>query len=452
VPSALIVDDDATHLSALAQLVEREGFTTHTAETLAAARAAIADEHPDVVLIDLVLPDGSGLDLMREGQPNGGVEAVLITGNASVESAVAALRAGVIDYLTKPIDLPRLKAVLANVARTIEYRTEIGTLRGELRKLGRFGRMIGGSAPMQRVYDLVGKVAPTDASVLVVGESGTGKELVAETVHELSRRRRGPFLAVNCGAVSPTLIESELFGHERGSFTGAAQRHRGHFERGSGGTLFLDEITEMPIELQVKLLRVLETGTVMRLGGDDPIAVDVRIVAATNRVPSEVVAEGRLRADLYYRLNVFPIDLPPLRARPGDVRLLAHAFLGALNEGEETRKRLSPRALEQLERHEWPGNVRELKNVVQRAFILADEEIGPGCLPEGFGAPTVSVETPAGAGVAAVRTGTTLAEVERQVILTTLEQLEGDKKRTAETLGISLKTLYNRLAVYKGRN
>ena len=233
------------------------------------------------------------------------------------------------DYLTRSIDLPRLKTVLANVARTLEYTSEIGVLRHELRKLGRFGPMIGASGAIQEVYDLIARVAPTEATVLVTGESGTGKELVAQTIQGLSRRRRGSFLAINCGAVSPNLIESELFGHERGSFTGAAQRHRGHFERASGGTLFLDEVTEMPMELQVKLLRVLESGQVLRIGGDQPVATDVRVVAATNRSPSQAVAEGRLREDLYYRLNVFPITLPPLRERPGDVTLLAEIPGGA---------------------------------------------------------------------------------------------------------------------------
>ncbi len=303
---------------------------------------------------------------------------------------------------------------------------------------------------MQRVYDLIGKVAPTDATVLVVGESGTGKELVAETIHELSRRKRGPFLAINCGAVSPTLIESELFGHERGSFTGATQRHRGHFERASGGTLFLDEITEMPIELQVKLLRVLETGMVMRIGGDEPLPTDVRVVAATNRSPQQAVADGRLREDLYYRLNVFPISLPPLREREGDVTLLAQHFLATLNEAEGTRKRLGAATLERLERSDWPGNVRELKNAVQRAFIMAEGEINAGCLPDDLGVPVVAATVPVDGASPALAVGTSLGEAERQLIEATLEHYKGDKKKTAEVLGISLKTLYNRLNQYRG--
>jgi DNA-binding NtrC family response regulator len=449
-PHALIVDDDVNHLRGLAELVEREGFTTRTAETLADAREALAERVPDVILVDLVLPDGSGLDVLTGVETNGRTDVVLVTGNASVESAVEALRTGVTDYLTKPIDLPRLKTVLANVARTLEFKSEIGTLRGELRKLGHFGRLIGASPAMQRVYDLIGKVAPTDASVLVVGESGTGKELVAETVYELSRRRRAPFLAINCGAVSPNLIESELFGHERGSFTGATLRHRGHFERASSGTLFLDEITEMPIELQVKLLRVLETGTILRIGGDDPIKVDVRIIAASNRSPSQAMSEGRLREDLYYRLNVFPIELPGLRERAGDVVLLAASFLDALNQAEGTQKRFSQPALDRLERHAWPGNVRELNNVVQRAFILAGDSIDVSVFPMELGTSTLQVTSLAEGDTAApIKVGAPLRDVERQVIVATLEQHGGDKKKAAEVLGISLKTLYNRLNLYK---
>jgi DNA-binding NtrC family response regulator len=450
-PEALLIDDDPNQLQGLAELVEREGFTTRTAGDVAAARNALAERMPDVVLADLVLPDGSGLDLLTVlEQDPGKTQLVLVTGNATVESAVEALRRGVTDYLTKPIDLPRLKTVLANVARMLDYTSEIGSLRDELRKLGRFGPMIGASRPMQEVYDLIARVSPTEATVMVTGESGTGKELVAQTIQGLSRRRRAPFLAINCGAVSPNLIESELFGHERGSFTGAAQRHRGHFERASGGTLFLDEITEMPIELQVKLLRVLETGQVLRIGGDTPVPTDVRVVAASNRSPSQSVIDGQLREDLYYRLNVFPINLPPVRDRPGDISLLAQYFLEALNTAEGTQKRFGPGTLERLERHDWPGNVRELKNAIQRAYIMAEDSIDPACLPIELGAPVVSAATLAGDnGGPVIKVGTSLSEAERHLILATLDHYAGDKKKTAEVLGISLKTLYNRLNVYK---
>ena len=446
---ALLVDDDPQQLSGLVALVEQQGFSTRSATSVAEARALLAERMPDVVLADLLLPDGRGLDLLEGVDGVVNTQLVLITGNASVESAVEALRLGITDYLTKPVDLARLTSVLANVSRTIELRSEIGALRGELRKLGRFGPMIGAASMMQGVYDLIGRVAPTDATVLIVGESGTGKELVAETVQSLSRRRRGPFLAVNCGAVSPNLIETELFGHERGSFTGAAQRHRGYFERASGGTLFLDEITEMPLELQVKLLRVLETGHVLRIGGDEPVPADVRVVAATNRDPAQALAEGKLREDLYYRLNVFPIVLPPLRERRGDITLLTRHFLELLNEAEGTTKAVAPDALARLERHDWPGNVRELKNVVHRAYIMADEEITAGCLPAELGA-AVMLDAAASEGTTpTLRVGTSLGEAERHLILATLAHYEGDKKKAAAVLGISLKTLYNRLNVYK---
>jgi two-component system, NtrC family, response regulator HydG len=450
---ALLVDDEPNTLAALAELVEQEGFTVSTAGTVGAAREAVHDRAPDVLLIDLVLPDGSGMDLLREIEPQSPTEVVLITGHASVDTAVEALRMGASDYLTKPLDIARLKTVLAHIARRRELRDEIDSLRGELRKLGRFGALVGASPGMERVYDLVARVAPTDATVLVTGESGTGKDLVAQTVHQLSRRRRAAFMPVNCGAISPSLIESELFGHERGSFTGADRQHRGYFERTSGGTLFLDEVTEMPLELQVKLLRVLETGTLMRLGGERPIAVDVRVVAATNRNPEQAVQEGKLREDLFYRLKVFPVHLPPLRERGDDVELLANHFLHELNTAEGTGKQLAQSALAQLRRYHWPGNVRELKNAMQRAYILADAEIQPECLPaeihQAAALPPDGGET--SGALLQVRVGSTIAEAERRLILATLDLCQGDKQRAAEVLGISAKTLYNRLNAYKAK-
>ncbi|MGE0521242.1 MAG: sigma-54-dependent transcriptional regulator, partial [Candidatus Binatia bacterium] len=282
--NALVVEDDRNSLAALRELVEREGFSVSGATSLSEARQVLANDPPALVLTDLVLPDGSGLELLEEA---GGAQVVLITGHASVDTAVEALRRGAADYLTKPLNIARLKAILANVARTSALQTEIGALRGELRKLGRFGPLVGSSAAMGRVYDLIAKVAPTDATVCIIGESGTGKEVVAQAVHQLSRRRAKPFVPVNCGAVAATLIESTLFGHEKGSFTGAERQHRGVFEQAAGGTLFLDEVTEMPPELQVRLLRALETGSVVRVGAEEPIAVDVRVVVATNRVPEQ---------------------------------------------------------------------------------------------------------------------------------------------------------------------
>jgi DNA-binding NtrC family response regulator len=440
---ALVVDDDIHSLSALAELVEAEGFDTSTADNLAQARLSLEKQMPDVVLSDLMLPDGRGTELLRELLEQPTVEVILVTGKATVETAVEALRLGAFDYLTKPIDLGRLKTLLARVKETRELKQEVSSLRAELRDLGRFGPMVGTAPTMQRVYDLIDKVAPTEATAFLVGESGTGKELAAETIHRLSKRRKGPYLPLNCGAISPTLIESELFGHEKGSFTGAQRQHRGYFERASGGTLFLDEITEMPIELQVKLLRVLETGRIMRVGGDREVEVNVRVVTATNRPPEDAVKDGKLREDLFYRLKVFPVPLPPLREREGDIDTLAHHFLHNLNRREGTQKRFAPETLERLRGHSWPGNVRELQNVVQRAFILGDQEITPDCLP-----PELSGEAPVAGPNLHLKVGTSLEDAERRLILATLDRYEGDKKATAEVLGISLKTLYNRLNQY----
>src|SRR5437867_9694565 len=380
---ALLVDDDVNFALGLAEVVSREGFSTKTAHTLKEAKAEISRAVPDVLLVDLHLPDGNGLELFKELETSPATEVVLITGQATVDTAVEAMRRGASDYLVKPVDFARVKQVLTNVARTRELKEQIGNLRGELRKLGRFGPLIGASPPMQRVYDLIAKVAQTDATVMLTGETGTGKELVAETVHSLSRRHKEPFLPINCGAVSPNLIESELFGHERGSFTGADRLHRGYYERAHRGTLFLDEITEMPSELQVKLLRVLESGKVTRIGGSEQIPVERPVIAASNRRPEEAVTAGKLREDLHYRLNVFPIHLPPLRERRDDVDLLAEHFLSQLNKEQGTSKDFTRPALQRLRTHNWPGNVRELKNLVHRAYILAEEHIGIDSLPLG---------------------------------------------------------------------
>ncbi len=439
---ALIVDDDRHVGLALAEWVRNEGFRVATAGSLAAARAEAEKVQPDLILLDLSLPDGSGLELLADGEAARQALVVVITAHATVETAVEALRLGAIDYLTKPADRARLSAVLANVARTRAYRTQIRELRGELRRLGRFGLLVGASPAMRAVYELIERVAPTDATVLVTGESGTGKELAARTLHALSRRADQPFVALNAAAISSQLTESELFGHERGSFTGADRARAGYFEAASGGTLFLDEITEMPAELQTRLLRVLETGSVTRVGSTRETPVDVRIVAATNRDPEEAVAEERLREDLLYRLNVFPIHMPALRERGEDVALLAEHFLTVCNEREGSAKRFAPGALEALGARRWPGNVRELENAVRRAFILADGEIGLDLMPA-RGAPA------RGAASLEVRVGTPLDEIERRVVLATLQACGGNRQRTAEQLGISPKTLYNRLKQYE---
>jgi two-component system, NtrC family, response regulator AtoC len=440
-PRALIVDDDPGFLAGLSELVKREGFAVQSVSSLEQARAELAANPPDILLVDLHLPGGSGLSLLDGLEPASAPEVVLITGAASVETAVDALRRGVADYLTKPVDFARVKMALGTVTRALEMRGQIGTLRGELRKLGRFGALVGASPPMQKVYDLISRVAGTDASILISGETGTGKELVAETLHGLSRRSKEVFLPVNCGALSAQLIESELFGHERGSFTGADRTHKGYFERADGGTLFLDEITEAP-DIQIRLLRALETSKITRVGGTEAVKVDVRVVAATSRRVDEAIAAGKLREDLYYRLNVFPILLPPLRERGDDVELLAEKFLSELNQAEGTAKHFTRACLERLRRHSWPGNVRELQNVVRRAFILAEADVGVDSLPLG-----VTEELAAASLV--TRLGTSIAEAERRLILATLEHCDGNKRKAADVLKVSLKTLYTRLNEYK---
>ncbi|MGB7481287.1 MAG: sigma-54 dependent transcriptional regulator [Burkholderiaceae bacterium] len=441
-PHVLIVDDVPNTREALKEIIVAEDCSVAQADGVRAAREQVVRQRPDVVLIDLKLPDGNGIDLFNELNCRPGVEIVLITGHASVETAVEALRLGAADYLTKPINLRRLQSLLARVPRTADLKHEIGELRGELRRLGHFGGMLGTSPAMQKLYNQIGRVAPTEATVLLLGESGTGKEMAAQTIHELSLRQKQPFLPVNCGAISPQLIESEIFGHEKGSFTGADRQHKGYFERASGGTLFLDEITEMPIELQVKLLRVLESGSFMRIGGHQELETDVRIIAASNRDPLEAVEQGVLRLDLYHRLNVFPLEIPPLRDRGDDIELLARAFLDEFNHAHGTAKRLAPDAAAALAGYHWPGNVRELRNHMQRAFILADRLIDAALL-----APSAVAAPPAGLTLS-IAVGTSLADADRQLIFATLDLCGGVKKRAADMLGISLKTLYNRLEEY----
>ena len=302
--------------------------------------------------------------------------------------------------------------------------------------------LIGRSSAIDAVLQLIARVAPTEATVLVCGESGSGKELVARSIHDLSARRSGPFVAINCGAVPPTLVESELFGHEKGSFTGAVGTHRGLIERAEGGTLFLDEITEMPLDLQVRLLRFLETRSFYRVGGREELRADLRVIAATNRNPGQAVRDGQLREDLLYRLAVFPIDVPPLRAREGDAALLGRHFLDNLNRAHGTDKRFSAAASATLRSHTWPGNVRELRNAVERAYILCDEivELEPETMPSNGVTNQAELRIPI---------GTRLADVERSLIEATLGHFMGNKRRAAEVLGCSLKTLYNKLAAYQ---
>ncbi|WKB54315.1 sigma-54-dependent transcriptional regulator [Eleftheria terrae] len=441
---ALIVEDDADSAEMMAALIASEGFTAATATSLRDARRQLALQEPDIVLLDLMLPDGSGMELFNEPETLANTEVVLITGHASLDTSIQALRLGAADYLIKPVNIKQLQGILSRVMRPSTLKAELADLKAEFERSGRFGLLWGRSAPMQRVYEQVARVSSTAVTVLITGESGTGKEVVAQTIHELSRRRKKPFLAVNCGAISPQLIESEIFGHEKGAFTGADRMHQGFFERAHGGTLFLDEITEMPLELQVKLLRVLETGTFMRVGSTQSQEADVRVIAATNRVPEQAVQQGKLREDLLYRLNVFPIHLPPLRDRTEDITLLAEHFLHEVCKREGENKRFGPQALEKMRGYRWPGNVRELRNVVQRVYVMEEGAIiGDDWLV--FDTP--AVQEPRGPYLS-VRVGTPLADVERSLILATLQHFGSHKEKTAAALGVSLKTLYNRLKEY----
>lgn len=478
---ALIVEDDHDAARMMAALIAEQKFTVATASSLRDARKQLALQRPEIILLDLQLPDGSGLDLYDTPELLGQSEVVLITGHATLQTSVQALRFGVADYLTKPISQKQLQSILSRVMKPGALRAEIGQLESKWLESGHFGPLWGRSEPMQQLYRQISRVAVTSISVFITGESGTGKEVVARAVHDLSRRRAHPFLAVNCGAISPTLIESEIFGHEKGSFTGADASHQGFFERAHGGTLFLDEITEMPLELQVKLLRVLETGTFMRVGSTQLRESDVRVIAATNRSPEQAVAQRKLREDLLYRLNVFPIEVLPLRLRADDVELLAEHFLQAVCEREGTpkakHKRFNAQALQRLRAYQWPGNVRELRNVVQRAYVMADGlTINDEWLPTNAGIPRSAEEAtaPLHSWAAApalldtasepsappssnsdtlpsirVALGTSIAETERQLILATLAHFEQHKERAAAALGISIKTLYNRLKEYE---
>jgi DNA-binding NtrC family response regulator len=474
-PHALVVDDDIDSAASLRALIAGERFTVAVAHNLRDARRQISLQQPDILLLDLRLPDGNGMDLLADPQLVANSEVVLCTGHASMETSIQALRLGAADYLVKPINLRQLQGVLSRITKPAVLKAEVADLAANLTESGHFGHLWGRSAAMKSIYEQISRVAGTSVTVFITGESGTGKEVVAQTVHELSRRRKQPFLAVNCGAISPNLIESEIFGHEKGSFTGAERQHQGFFERASGGTLFLDEITEMPLDLQVKLLRVLETGRFMRVGSTVSQEADVRIVAATNRLPHQAVALGKLREDLLYRLNVFPLELPPLRDRLCDVGLLAEHFLTGICEQEGQVRRFTPTALAQLATYRWPGNVRELRNAVQRAYVMASGELidqswlprsvdegasaarestfaAPGAGPQGKGA-APDLAPPPSSAVESITLpiGTSMAQAERLLMLATLRHCNHQKERTAATLGISLKTLYNRLKEYATR-
>lgn len=442
-PDALLVDDDTQYALALCELIEQEDFHVSICGTIEEALTHLESKVPDVVLVDIMLPDGSGIDLIRKIEALASHTRVLvITGHAAIDTTVAALRAGVEDYLTKPINLDQLRVRLNAIKTTISQHPP--QTYGKRRTLDQLGPLVGASTEMRELYASIENVAPTNMTVFLFGESGTGKELAAQAIYSLSTRSEQPFLALNCGAIPANLIATELFGHERGAFTDARAQHKGYFERADGGTLFLDEITDMPMELQVQLLRVLENRTITRLGGHTEIPVDVRVIAATNRHPREAVADGRLREDLLFRLMAFPIRLPPLRRRFGDITLLANNFLAEQNQNSAITKSLSPEAIDYIESSTWPGNVRELKNAIAHAYILADSVLLPEHFPE-----SIIMATEDDGHALHCMPGTPIDHFEKRYILATLEHHHGNKRRTAETLGISLKTLYNRLNDYQ---
>jgi len=442
----LVVEDDAAQRVGLQQLLRSWGFDADVASDGQEALVRVAAERPTIVLSDLVMPGMGGLDLLKSlhQQLENEITVVLLTAQGTVETAVEAIKQGAYDYIAKPIDPQRLKILLDQIVERNDTRREMQVLRRQLREHGTFGKMIGASVEMRQIYQVMEQAAPTNASVLVVGESGTGKELVAQTIHQLSPRLAQPFVPVNCAAIPETLLESELFGHEKGSFTGAIARRAGCFELANRGTLFLDEIAEMTPLMQAKFLRVLQERTFRTLGGQREQSVDIRVIAATNVNPDEAVQQGKLREDLFYRLNVFAIRLPPLRHRKGDLPLLIDAFVREFNSrNARSVTGVSDAVLRMFEQYDWPGNVRELRNVMERATIVAKGPLVDAAdLPPLTGARSGTKAGAAGSGLAP---GTTVDEAERKLIDVTLDHTKGNKTRAAEMLGISLKTLHNKL-------
>ncbi|MDX1979894.1 MAG: sigma-54 dependent transcriptional regulator [Bryobacteraceae bacterium] len=452
----LIVDDEESQRSALAQMVSGWGFTTETAADGQEALDKLESFQANVILTDLMMPRLDGKQLLRHLNDSGSsIPALVLTAFGNLETALETIHdLGAYWFLEKPIQPRELRLLLERAAAQSKLAERAARLEIQLSYQGVLGELVGGSRNMQQVFALVRQVAPSRAAVLVRGESGTGKELVARAIHTLSPRHSGPFVAVNCAALPETLIESELFGHEKGAFTGALERRAGCFELAHGGTLLLDEIGDMPFPTQAKLLRVLEDSRVRRLGGKQEMTVDVRVVAATNKSLEEGIRKSTFREDLYYRLNVFPIHLPPLRERKDDLPMLCAAIIQDLNRKHECKvTEVSPQALEKLEHYNWPGNVRELRNVLERAVIIVGEgAINVAQLPASFSgaeARTVPSAEAASSGPAvSLPVGVTIDQAERAVIEMTLQHTRNNKTRAAEILGISLKTLFNKLKGY----
>ncbi|MEX0641941.1 MAG: sigma-54 dependent transcriptional regulator [Pirellulales bacterium] len=435
--SILLVDDDEHFAQSTRELLLMLGHSVVTAGNIKRGLESVRSQNFDIVLLDLMLPDGSGFEVL-EGLPKKTVQphVAIITGNTAVKSLIKTVLGPNISYLLKPINLEDLKSLIGRAMSVEAGEEEIG---------GRhFGALIGESPSMQELYQMIERVAATRANVLIQGESGVGKELVAQAIHRASSAT-GPFIAANCGAISRELISSELFGHEKGAFTGAVGRRVGFFEQANGGTLFLDEVTEMPIDLQPTLLRVLETHQITRLGSAQKIPVDCRVISATNRPLEQLAEEDCLREDLYFRLAVFPISVPPLRTHREDIPLLARTFLNDLNAQNDTNLEMEDSALERLQAYDWPGNVRELRHAIHRAFIMTSPANRYLNLPHELASPFAKERhTQPG-----LRAGKTIGEMEKELITLTLQQVGGDKQNAARMLGISLKTLYNRLNAYE---
>jgi DNA-binding NtrC family response regulator len=450
----LIVEDEENERSGLADLISAWGYRTDTAPDGMEALEKVAAWSPGIIVSDHAMPRMTGFELLeRLADHPQGIKVILLTGQGNVELAVNAMKLGAYDFIEKPVNPQRLRSMLQNAARQRGAEVEKEALKRELRNRGVMGSLIGSSKKMQEIFRLIEMVAPSTASVLITGESGTGKELVARTIHQLSSRRVKPFVAINCAAIPETLIESEIFGHEKGAFTGALERRVGCFELAEGGTLLLDEIGEMPVATQAKLLRVLEDRKLRRLGSKVETSVDVRVLTATNKVPEEAVAKGELRNDLYYRLNVFNIHMPPLREHKEDLPELAQGLLAEMNEKHGRDVKMVEETVKQAFQHyHWPGNVRELRNVLERAVIVCDSAVvEQRHLPPGFGQVTPQYSA-MDANSVRLGVGTTVEEAERLLILKTLESTNNNKTRAAEILGISLKTLHNKLKEYGKEN
>jgi DNA-binding NtrC family response regulator len=446
----LIVEDEENERVGMAELISGWGYRTETAHDGLEGLEKVELFSPGIVLTDLKMPRMDGMALLSKlAERSESIAVIVVTAQGTIESAVQAMQIGAFNYIQKPIDFNRLKSILQNAAELRRTRTELEVTRRQLRNKGALGSLVGSSKKMQEVFHLVEMVAPSTASVLITGESGTGKELVARTIHDLSPRKGKPFIAINCAAIPETLIESEIFGHEKGAFTGALERRVGCFELAEGGTLLLDEIGEMPVATQAKLLRVLEDRKLRRLGSKIETTVDVRVLAATNKVPEEAVASGQLRNDLYYRLNVFNIHMPPLREHKEDLPDLVQSLIGDMNSKHNRNvQMLSDAVMNLFQGYTWPGNVRELRNTLERAVIVCEASvIETKHLPPGFGhAPARAAAMDPNALHLGV--GTTVEEAERQLIMKTLEATNNNKTRAAEILGISLKTLHNKLKEY----